>query len=105
MTARLILTLVNGEKRVLVGSRGHSPEQALTSLGEWLKTEDGGWVQRSAIVEIEFDDGDAGLSAAAEELEVPLISDEEQAALAGERSLEAVLELDEREAGRGSPHT
>ena len=50
---RLELVLVNGERRSLTvsghtGSIGH----ALARFDDWIQTDDGGWVQKSFIVEV-----------------------------------------------------
>ena len=93
MGLRLTLILVTGETRTLRRSADESPEQALTSLGEWTKTDDGSWVQRSAIAEVEIEREDReAVDIAAEQVQLPSLSDEERAALAGEQSLESVLE-------------
>src|SRR4029453_12782978 len=79
-------TWVTCETRALRRPGSESPEQALNELGEWLKVEEGRWVQRSAIVEVRVETDDDELEEMAAELERPL-SDQEQAALAGEGNL------------------
>jgi hypothetical protein len=50
---RLELVLVNGERRSLTLS-GHSGSigNALARFDDWIQTDDGGWVQKSFIVEV-----------------------------------------------------
>ena len=50
---RVELVLVNGERRT-VALPGHSGSvtNVLSRLDDWIATEDGGWVQKSFIVEV-----------------------------------------------------
>ena len=93
--SKLIVTLLTGETRIVRRPAAESPERALIDLGDWLKSEDGAWIQRSAIAEVRVElDGDDELPALAADVEMPL-SDQERAALAGEADLEAALEAGE----------
>ena len=53
---RLELILVNGERRslTLAGHTG-SIGNALARFDDWIQTDDGGWVQKSFIVEVRGD--------------------------------------------------
>ena len=59
MSIRVELSLVNGERRTLV-LPGHTGSIAnvLDRLDDWIETEDGGWVQKSFIVEVRATDRD-----------------------------------------------
>lgn len=50
---KLELVLVNGERRSLT-LPGHSGSigNALARFDDWIQTDDGGWVQKSFIVEV-----------------------------------------------------
>jgi hypothetical protein len=52
-TPKLELVLVNGERRSLT-LPGHSGSigNALSRFDDWIQTDDGGWVQKSFIVEV-----------------------------------------------------
>ena len=47
------VVLVNGERRtVALPGHGGSITNVLARLDDWIETEDGGWVQKSFIVEV-----------------------------------------------------
>jgi hypothetical protein len=69
MTMDVDVVLVTGERRriALPGHTG-SVENALARLDEWIKTDDGGWVQKRFIVEVRpLDQDDGGPAGSAEE--------------------------------------
>ena len=50
---RAELLLANGERRAIaLADHTGSVANALGRLDDWIKTEDGGWVQKSFIVEV-----------------------------------------------------
>jgi hypothetical protein len=52
------LTLVNGERRsIALPDHTGSIANVLGRLDDWIKTEDGAWVQKSFIVEVHGLDG------------------------------------------------
>lgn len=62
MAVRLELVLVNGERRILVlASHTGSIANVLDRLDAWIQTDDGGWVQKSYIVEVRALDPGRGL--------------------------------------------
>lgn len=60
------VVLLNGERRA-IALPGHTGSVAnvLDRLDDWVKTEDGGWVQKSFIVEVRVVDPDRDISAGA----------------------------------------
>jgi hypothetical protein len=54
--SRVELLLLNGERRALdlPGGSG-TVANALSRLDDWIQTSDGGWVQKSFIVEVRAD--------------------------------------------------
>ena len=53
MAALIELVLVNGERRrVSLPSHTGLVANALDRLDNWIQTEDGGWVQKSFVVEV-----------------------------------------------------
>jgi hypothetical protein len=70
MTAKLVITLGNGVRHTLRLGSEIPPDRALEYLAgagarasfpaldrEWLETEDGRWIRRSAIVELALSNG------------------------------------------------
>ena len=58
MSALLELVLVNGERRrVALPSHTGQVANALDRLDPWIRTEDGGWVQKSFVVEARVVEG------------------------------------------------
>ena len=56
---RIELVLVNGERRTLdLPSGSGTIANALARLDDWIRTSDGGWVQKSFIVEVRVDSTD-----------------------------------------------
>ena len=68
MALDLDVVLVTGERRKihLPGPSG-SVANALARLDDWIKTADGGWVQKSFIVEVRATDEDPGVSTGSDE--------------------------------------
>ncbi len=55
---RIQLLLLNGEHRTLeLPSRSGTMANALARLDDWIETSDGGWVQKSFIVEVRLESG------------------------------------------------
>ena len=62
------VVLVNGERRKFrVPRHSGSVANALARLDDWIKTEDGGWVQKRFIVEVRPSQGDPDASAGSDE--------------------------------------
>ncbi len=61
MAIGLDAVLVTGERR-RIRLQGHSGSvaNALARLDDWIETEDGGWIQKSFIVEVRSADQDGG---------------------------------------------
>lgn len=62
------VVLVTGERRA-IALPGHtgSVENVLARLDDWIRTEDGGWVQKSFIVEVRPMDEEPGVPAGSTE--------------------------------------
>jgi hypothetical protein len=69
MDSMFELVLVNGERRrVAMPSHTGMVANALDRLDTWIKTEDGGWVQKSHVVEVRaLDERRGGTRGSAEE--------------------------------------
>jgi hypothetical protein len=53
MTLGVEVVLVTGERRrIALPGHGGSVENVLGRLDDWIKTDDGGWVQKRFIVEV-----------------------------------------------------
>jgi hypothetical protein len=61
MAATLELVLINGERRrVAMPSHTGVVANALDRLDTWIETDDGGWVQKSHVVEVRVVDRGRG---------------------------------------------
>ena len=68
MAVDLDVVLVNGERRKIhLGGHSGSVANALARLDDWIETADGGWVQKSFIVEVRATAGDPGAPAGSDE--------------------------------------
>jgi hypothetical protein len=64
MALVLQLLLVNGERRtVALPDHTGSLANALGRLDDWIQTEDGGWVQKSFVVEVKVAEQERGVPA------------------------------------------
>jgi hypothetical protein len=62
------LVLINGEcRRVALPSHTGMVANALDRLDTWIKTEDGGWVQKSHVVEVRVLDQERGVRRGSDE--------------------------------------
>ena len=68
MAIGLELVLVTGERRK-IDLPGHSGSvaNALARLDDWIQTADGGWVQKSFVVEVRASEGAGGVPAGSDE--------------------------------------
>ena len=68
MAIDLDVVLVTGERRK-IRLQGHSGSvaNALARLDDWIETEDGGWIQKSFIVEVRATGEDPGVPAGSDE--------------------------------------
>jgi hypothetical protein len=73
--ATLELVLMNGARRIIeVPAGSGTMANALARLDDWIQTVDGGWVQKSHIVEVRPADAKAGEAAAGTDTEYSALS-------------------------------